>query len=604
MKKLLLLVLSFMMLAGSFPIFAEVKDFESDLLEILEAHNTAGASIAFIEADGTFRAMGIGVADQATAQPADEDTLFRIGSISKIFTSLSMLKLEEEGKLTLDDPVRSWVETVAFDNPWEQEHPVRIVHLLSHTTGWDDLHMSEYAHNDPTPVILEEAFTVYPASRTSRWVPGSRMAYCNSGPAVAAFIVEACTGLSYEDYVDTTFFQPMGMKTATFFQSEDYLKNGATLYQHGVEQPYWHILMRPSGAINASAKDMVQFLDFFINHTPSELLSQESVETMRQPQGSLIADSGLEVGHGLSHYRDTSNGFTWYGHNGGVNGGLSDFKYIPELKVGYYVAINSDNGQALFELTELLKTHLTEGLVPEVMPFSIDTTVDTSDLMGYYRAVNPRNASLHFLEYLVSVGRVETRSEGIAMIGVLDGSEDLYLPLNEKQHVDPTTGAIALTVAEDPLLGKVIHNDWLTLQPVSLFSVFGPLVFVLLWLVSTVVIVIRYVVLLIRKALKKPVKGRFWTHLFPLVQMLGIGLFIRGFLSVLKVDFLADNRLMSGFMAYGTVFYLVVSVGAIIFLLVKREKTYSHYQSLVYSVMNLVIGMYLTNMGITGYQFF
>lgn len=70
------------------------------------------------------------------------------------------------------------------------------------------------------------------------------------------------------------------------------------------------------------------------------------------------------------------------------------------------------------------------------------------------------------------------------------------------------------------------------------------------------------------------------------------------------VDFLADNRLISGLMAYGTVLFLLLSIASVIWFLFKREKNYNYYLSLVYSFMNLTIGMYFTNMGITGYHFF
>src|SRR5690606_34796914 len=105
---------------------------------------------------------------------------------------------------------------VMFHNPWEESHPVRVVHLLEHTTGWDDIHLVEYAHNDPAPVTLKDALDFHPHSRTSRWAPGSRMSYSNVGPAVLAYIVEAITGQTYEDYIQQNFFGPMGMETMTY----------------------------------------------------------------------------------------------------------------------------------------------------------------------------------------------------------------------------------------------------------------------------------------------------------------------------------------------------------------------------------------------------
>ena len=604
MKRYLVFLLVFVMLGISCPSYAMTNELEQQISEILEENNTTAVSISMIESNGIRHAIGLGIADKGTKKAVDADTLFRIGSISKVFTTLSVLKLVEEGRLELNDPIKDWVEDVEFHNPWEDEYPVRIVHLLSHTTGWDDLHLSEYAHNDPTPLALQESFLVYPKSRTSRWIPGTRMAYSNAGPGVAAYIVEKNIEETYEEYVASNFFEPLEMKTATFFESEHYKNNGVTLYQGDSKQPYWHIIMRPSGAINASANDMIKLLDFFIHTSDQNILDETSIESMRNPHGSIIADSGLEVGHGLSHFIEASNGYTWYGHNGGVNGGLSDFKYIPELGIGYYVAINSNNGNTIYAITELLKTHLTKDLIAPSKSYTRDLSVDTEALEGYFRVVNPRNSSLYFLEYLLSVGKIESRPEGVALIGIIDGSVDLYTPINQNQYVDPVTGNISLTVSEDPLLGRVLQSQWFTLKPVSFLSVYGPLVFILLWVIATMVVLVRSMILVILKLLKKKIKGNLWIHLLPILQILSFALFVRGFIGVAMVDFFADNRLISGLIAYGTILFLLLSIGSAVWLLFKREKNYGYVQGLVYSLMNVIIGIYLTSMGITGFHFF
>jgi CubicO group peptidase (beta-lactamase class C family) len=604
MKRYFVFLLVFVMLGISCPSYAMTNELEQQISEILEENNTTAVSISMIESNGSRHAIGLGISDKETKKAVDADTLFRIGSISKMFTSLSVLKLVEEGRLELNDPVNDWVEDVEFHNPWEDKYPVRIVHLLSHTTGWDDLHLSEYAHNDPTPLALQESFLVYPKSRTSRWIPGTRMAYSNAGPGVAAYIVEKNIEETYEEYVASNFFEPLEMKTATFFESEHYKNNSVTLYQGDSKQPYWHIIMRPSGAINASANDMIKLLDFFIHTSDQNILDETSIESMRIPHGSTIADSGLEVGHGLSHFIEASNGYTWYGHNGGVNGGLSDFKYIPELGIGYYVAINSNNGNTIYAITELLKTHLTKDLIAPAKPYTQDLSVDTEALEGYFRVVNPRNSSLYFLEYLLSVGKIETRPEGIALIGIIDGSVDLYTPINQNQYVDPVTGNISLTVSEDPLIGSVLQSQWFTLKQVSFLSVYGPLVFILLWVIATLVVLVRSMILVIIKILKKKINGNLWIHLLPILQIFSFALFVRGFIGIVMVDFFADNRLISGLIAYGTIIFLLISIGSAVWFLFKREKNYGYVQGLVYSLMNVTIGIYLTSMGITGFHFF
>ena len=136
--------------------------------------------------------------------------------------------------------------------------------LWEPTTGWDDIHLPEYAHNDPTPATLKEGLDYHPHSRKSRWMPGTRMSYCNAGPPVAAYIVQKVTGQDFEDFVEQNFFAPLQMSGATYRLSESMQQRGATLYDNGVAEDYWHILMRPSGSINASARNMAKFLELFL----------------------------------------------------------------------------------------------------------------------------------------------------------------------------------------------------------------------------------------------------------------------------------------------------------------------------------------------------
>jgi hypothetical protein len=100
----------------------------------------------------------------------------------------------DQGTLTLNDPVHKLVPDVWFENRWEATDPIRIVNVLEHITGWDDLHLREYAKQAPDNMGVREGLDYDHHSRTSRWRPGTRMSYCNSGPPVAAYIVEKLTG--------------------------------------------------------------------------------------------------------------------------------------------------------------------------------------------------------------------------------------------------------------------------------------------------------------------------------------------------------------------------------------------------------------------------
>ena len=219
MKRVLFLLFIFChLMTPCYPSNAEsIEELQKQIEDVLKETNTPGISIAIVHKDGPEWIAGLGKADVAGNRAATAETLFRIGSTSKALASLAVLLLVEEGKLSLEDPVHKLIPEVWFENRWEETDPVRIVHLLEHTTGWDDMHFREYAKDSPA-IGLPEAFNYHHKSRISRWPPGTRMAYCNSGPPVAAYIVEKITGQKFEDYVEEKLLKPIGMKSATYFQ--------------------------------------------------------------------------------------------------------------------------------------------------------------------------------------------------------------------------------------------------------------------------------------------------------------------------------------------------------------------------------------------------
>jgi CubicO group peptidase (beta-lactamase class C family) len=233
---------------------------------ILKDNGVPGMAAVIADRERTVWTAGLGLADVAARTPATPDTLFRVASISKMFVAIAVLKLTEEGRLDLNAPVKSLVPDVAFTNKWEATDPVRVVHLLEHTTGWDDAHPKAIAHDDPRPVTLAEGLALDPDSRTSRWRPGTFFSYCNSGPPVAAAVVEKLTGKRFEDYLRDSFFDPIGMPTADYFYPERtgtlltnlYHLDGRTPY------PYGHDALRPSGALSASAREMGTYLRFLL----------------------------------------------------------------------------------------------------------------------------------------------------------------------------------------------------------------------------------------------------------------------------------------------------------------------------------------------------
>ena len=187
-----------------------LEELKEAIGDVLVENNVPAVGIAMVDVDGEVWVDALGKANLEQDIEADADSMFRIGSTTKMLVSLSVLKLVEEGRLSLDDKLADLAPDIEFENPWEESDPVRVVHLLEHTTGWDELHLPEYAHNDPRPASLKEGLDFHPHSRVSRWKPGSRMSYCNSGPAVAAYVIEKVTGQVFEEFVQQNVLCSIG----------------------------------------------------------------------------------------------------------------------------------------------------------------------------------------------------------------------------------------------------------------------------------------------------------------------------------------------------------------------------------------------------------
>ena len=479
-----------------------IAELQQHLQKILSETHTPGLAVAIVHSDGPEWIAGLGKADVATGRAVTAQTLFRIGSTSKAFASLSILKLANQGKLSLDDPVRNLVPEVWFENRWEANDPVRVVNLLEHTTGWDDIHLREFAFDAPPSMDLRRALEYGRDTRVSRWPPGTRMAYCNTGPAVAAYIVQKITGQPFEEYVQQNFFIPIGMKTATYFKPSP-LSN-AILYNDIGKSPYryWNILYRPSGAVNASAEDMAAYVQFYLDRgkvNGRQVMPAADIDRMESPSSTWAAKAGLKNGYGLSNYWSVRDGFTYHGHDGAVLGGLTDVGYMPDYGVGYFYSINSSNSTAYNEIGRAIRAYITLKLARPAVPDPGSLPTDVHDFMGFYEPDSPRIEMIHFLDRLTGISEVYFQ-DGKMRIASLQGKRT-FIPVSGRffdyslmwflwtaylasdrrhSHTSPKPNSEAGT---RPLPGVYGHGAGLSTSPRGPLLYFNSTVWATTWLV-------------------------------------------------------------------------------------------------------------------------
>ncbi|MFD3003592.1 serine hydrolase domain-containing protein [Pontibacter toksunensis] len=466
-----------------------INELRRAILKVLQDTGTPAAGIALVDSTGPVWVDGLGLADREEGVKADEETMFRIGSTSKIVVALAILKLQEQGKLNLKDKVRELVPEIEFENPWEETNPILVEHLLEHTTGWDDMHLPEL-YNDGSEILsLKEALELHPHSRVSRWLPGTRMAYSNTGPNVAAYIIEKVTGQPYEEFIQKNFFAPIGTETMTYFLSEDYKQKGATLYKEGHPSDYGHMIMRASGSINASPKDMAKVMQFFLNRGKvgsNQIISENSLKRMETPLTTLGARAGLSYGYGLCLYTSEHNSFTYYKHGGGVGNGISDFSYLPEFGVGYCVLINSGNPNASRKISTLIRDFQTQHLSLPKKLVAVPSLKALRFINGYYQPINPSTGPIKLPT--LTARRVWTENDTLySQFPAHIGDIEKYVALNNSLYQSVKTKKAELIFVNDPLAGEVfelanVANGTVTFATIPGAFFFARILLFILWL--------------------------------------------------------------------------------------------------------------------------
>lgn len=324
---------------------------------VRERHGAAGFGLAIVEDGRIAYVGGRGLADRATGRTVAPDTLWRVGSITKMFTAVATTIAGREHGFGLDAPLRQIVPDAPFDNPWEATDPLRIAHLLEHTGGLLDLSRREFDSSDPKPLTLAEAFAVDPGSRLLQWPPGRHMSYSNVGAGLASLAIERATGRRYEDFVRERVLAPLGMTSAGFHPvvadparlARGYDRDGASPI------PYWHTLYRAFGGLNATAGDMARMVAWLIAADPRPVLSEAERARLETPGTTLSARSGLRYGYAAGLYHYIHGGIPWMGHGGDADGYLSRLGYVRARGTGYFLVINAFQGDTIDEMQALVE---------------------------------------------------------------------------------------------------------------------------------------------------------------------------------------------------------------------------------------------------------
>jgi CubicO group peptidase (beta-lactamase class C family) len=382
-----------------------IDELRQRIARVLEEEQVPGVGIALVAHGETLWAGGVGLADVERRTPVGADTLFRVGSITKSVVSLGILKLVEQGRIDLDARVADLAPELTLGNRWAAQAPITVAQLLEHTAGFDDMHPNEtYGPLSLESQPLAEMLARNPRSRVARWTPGSRFSYANPGYTVAAYLIEKITGRSYEDYLRDEILEPLGMRGAALRLTPDVDARLSRGYDGPLFRavPYHAIYHRPAGNLMASPRELAALVKMFLRRGrvgDRALVSPASIERMERSGTARI--HGFDGEYGLGNYSDDLRGVVSRGHDGGIDGFISCYRYLPGHDAGFVMLLNSTGPRvqnAYLRIRQLLVDHL---LGDTKTPAAPRVTVPVDELRaweGFYHPANPRMQLFAFLE--------------------------------------------------------------------------------------------------------------------------------------------------------------------------------------------------------------
>lgn len=474
--RLILLLLSIVMAGGATRAAETPPRSLDELGDALAAAfaETKIAGMAYVVVEnGDIVLTGVaGKADLETGAPVTRETLFRWGSASKNLTALMLQRLAERGEIDLERPVRDLDPEIAIDNPWEADHPVRLVNLIEHTAGLAGSTYAEYASDgaDTTP---GDYVRLMQGHLAARWRPGLFFAYANSGPTLAAAVAERVTGVAFDDLMAREVLRPLGMASTTFRLgatpparlSRSYGGDGVTL------QPTWRMSIRPSGAALGTIDDMGKLVRFYAREgladDGSRLLAPESVRRMRVGTTSIMARHGFRVGdYGLGTFGFALDGQLFYGHWGKLEGFLAMFGVLPDSGRGFALLVNTADGAGRFRLARLIGAYLTRDLPPPAPPPV--AAIEPARYAGYYQNITHDMAMRAWIWETLGLVRVAPEGEGLSVAPLLPINRvQTLVPIDADQFRSPDSWIPAAAFIEEDGVLWYIGDERAAFRPVS-----------------------------------------------------------------------------------------------------------------------------------------
>ena len=576
---------------------------------LVEKH-IPGASICIVKSDTILFAGGIGMANVEKKEKVTGDHLFRLGSVSKSFTTLGLLKILQEKNISLDTPINSIDSTIPFTNSWSSISPITIAHLLEHTSGFDDFHLHAiYNKEDAKAPPVAKMVARHKNSLDARWQPGTKKTYSNPGYIVAGHILEVLTQAPYHAYLKENILEPLAMESSGFYfkspaaqlpMAQGYQYRGGEYH----EVSFTTINGGPAGEFCSSAKDMVKYLQFMLKkdgrQIDSLLFSDAIFSRIEKAKTNIAAKKGLPYGYGLGNYSVWKNGYLFHGHSGGIDGFSSRYVYSRAADLGISVSINRQ-GNANAVIDEVLNLLIGKPGGPPADRKTVPIPQEVKEkFAGFYEFRSPRNQLFAFTDEMLAGLILDFEGDRIVARSILGKAKDTLYHAGQNQFYKNWEGVPSTMFFESdegkPAFWVNENYTEMASRNMRLVKFFGILISLLLFFSFTIYSLFT---IIRRRWLKKEKIGRFHLCLF------GAGL---SFLTM----FVAFSLVMEDIQKGGELNFnsLLFFVSSLVFALLSFVSIFGWFEGgqkkrfrffyILSSIAAVMVSIYFWNIGFIG----
>ena len=428
---------------------------------MLERGDIAGGAIVVVKDGKVLFAQGYGYADLEHHTPVSPaTTLFRIGSVSKLFTWTAVMQLVEQHKLDLDRDIDGYLD---FRIPPRFGKPITLRDLMTHTAGFEDT-TQDLLPATPAGVNLGRYLKAHIPARI--FPPGKIVAYSNYSAGLAGYIVERVAREPLDEYIQQHILAPLDMRHSTFTQPlpknlAPLLAKGYVSASDGKPQPFELVNPAPAGAMTASALDMANFMIAQLQNGhfgDARILQAQTAELMHSPQYK--AAPGLN-GFDLGFYQENRNGQRIIGHGGDTIVFHSDLHLLLDADVGIFMSFNSagKNGAVNGVRGAIFRAFLDRYFPCRAPspPTLASAKTDAARVAGAYESSRRNQSALRFL-YLLNQAQVAASPDGTLTVSVLTDSAGQPLHWHEigPLHYQEVHGQTLLDFVTDAH-GRVLY---------------------------------------------------------------------------------------------------------------------------------------------------